>query len=286
MTENESAENIKAMIREKYTEIAAQPREKNSASCCGVGECGEGTYTVFSEDYTGQEGYVPEADLGLGCGLPLASLRLRPGETVLDLGSGAGNDAFVARAGVGPAGKVIGVDFTEAMIEKARANAERLGFNNVEFRHGDIEKLPVGPNRVDVVISNCVLNLVPDKEKAFSEIFRVLKPGGRFSISDVVLRGQLPPRLREAAEMVAGCVSGAMQRSDYLSVIYRAGFESLQIVKDRVIDLPDDILLQYLSLEELKQYRNSGAEVISIGVMGEKPATSCGCGASPGPGCC
>lgn len=286
MTSKETAEQTKAMIREKYAAIAEQPRDANASSCCGVGGCGEGTYTVFSEDYTGQDGYVPEADLGLGCGLPLAPLRLRPGETVLDLGSGAGNDAFVARAGVGPQGKVIGVDFTEAMIEKARGNAERHGFNNVEFRHGDIEKLPVGPACIDVVISNCVLNLVPDKEKAFSEIFRVLKPGGRFSISDVVLRGDLPPRIREAAEMVAGCVSGAMQRSDYLNVIYRAGFESLQIVKDRVIDLPDEILLQYLSPDELKQFRDSGADVISIGVMGEKPAVSCGCGTSSGKNCC
>lgn len=279
-------EEQKAMIREKYAAIANQSKTANASSCCGATSCDEATYTVFSEDYTHEPGYVPEADLGLGCGMPLASLRLRPGETVLDLGSGAGNDAFVARSGVGPEGKVIGVDFTEAMIEKACSNAERLGFKNVEFRHGDIEKLPVAGSSIDVVISNCVLNLVPDKEKAFSEIFRVLKPGGRFSISDIVLRGTLPPRIRGAAEMVAGCVSGAMQRSDYLSVIYRAGFESLQIVKDRVIDLPENILLQYLTPEELKEYRNSGAEVISIGVMGEKPAASCGCNASPGPGCC
>lgn len=275
-----TAEDMKSMIREKYTVIATQSKDENATSCCGVGGCGD--YTVFSEDYTATEGYVPEADLGLGCGLPLSSLRLRKGETVLDLGSGAGNDAFVARAAVGEEGHVIGVDFTEAMIEKARANAERMGYTNVEFRHGDIEKLPVGPARVDVVTSNCVLNLVPDKEKAFSEIFRVLKPGGRFVISDVVLHGTLPEKIQSAAEMIAGCVSGALQRSQYLSIIYRSGFEQLQLVKERAIELPDEILLQYLNADELKQFRDSGAEVLSITVTGEKPAGSCGCGT----GCC
>jgi ubiquinone/menaquinone biosynthesis C-methylase UbiE len=275
-----TAEDLKSMIREKYTVIATQSKEENATSCCGVGGCGD--CTIFSEDYTAVEGYVPEADLGLGCGLPLAHLRLRKGETVLDLGSGAGNDAFIARAAVGEEGYVIGVDFTEAMIEKARANAERLGYTNVEFRHGDIEKLPVGPARVDVVTSNCVLNLVPDKKKAFSEIFRVLKPGGRFVISDVVLHGTLPEKIQNAAEMIAGCVSGALQRSQYLSIIYRSGFEQLQIVKERVIELPDDILLQYLTPEELKQFRESGTEILSITVTGEKPAASCGCGT----GCC
>lgn len=275
-----TAEELKSMIREKYSVIAQQDREENATSCCGVGGCGD--YTIFSEDYTDLEGYVPEADLGLGCGLPLAFLKLQKGETVLDLGSGAGNDAFVARAAVGEEGRVIGIDFTEAMIEKARANAEKLGYTNVEFRHGDIEKMPVGPAVVDVVTSNCVLNLVPDKQKAFAEIFRVLKPGGRFVISDVVLHGELPEKIRSAAEMIAGCVSGALQRSEYLSIIYRQGFDQLQLVKERVVELPDDIMLQYLSPEELKDFRASGAEVLSITVTGVKPEGSCGCGT----GCC
>jgi len=274
----QSPEEIKTIVREKYAVIAGQSREQNASSCCGAGGCGDSTYTIFSEDYSGQAGYNPSADLGLGCGLPLSSLALKPGETVLDLGSGAGNDAFVARAAVGDSGHVIGVDFTEAMIEKARLNAENLGYKNVEFRQGDIEHLPVGPARIDVVTSNCVLNLVPDKTRAFSEIFRVLKPGGRFSISDVVLDGVLPDNVKNAAEMIAGCVSGAMQMSEYLSVIHRAGFDAVNVTKERVIDVPDSILEQYISKEEIASLRNSGATVKSITVTAVKPAGSCGCG--------
>src|SRR3989338_2079512 len=180
---------IKQTIKEKYGEIAKQSKEQNESSCCGAGGCSTVDYAVFSENYNQLEGYVPDADLGLGCGLPTAFALIKKGDTVLDLGSGAGNDCFVARALTGETGKVIGVDMTEVMIAKARENAEKLNFNNVEFRLGDVESLPIGGNRIDVVISNCVLNLVPDKEKAFAEMYRVLKPGGHFSVSDVVLKG-------------------------------------------------------------------------------------------------
>lgn len=281
-TQEQTSQEIKDLVKERYAAIASQPKEQNAASCCGVGGCGDGTFTIFSEDYSREKGYAPEADLGLGCGLPLSTLQLKEGETVLDLGSGAGNDAFVARAAVGEKGRVIGVDFTPAMVAKARENADRLGYNNVEFREGDIENLPVGPARIDVVTSNCVLNLVPDKQKAFNEIFRVLKPEGRFSISDVVVRGKLPDNVKKAAEMIAGCVGGAVDEAEYLSLIHRAGFEGVKVVKEKTIDLPDDVLASVLAPDQIASLRASGAQVKSITVAGVKPNGSCGCGTA----CC
>ena len=169
----QTATDIKDMVRSKYGEIAAQSKEQNAASCCGAGECSTVDYTIFSEDYTKLKGYVSDADLALGCGVPTEFAQIREGDVVVDLGSGAGNDAFVARAITGESGKVIGVDMTPQMIDKARENADALGFNNVEFRLGDIENMPIAANRADVVISNCVLNLVPDKHRAFEEMYRV-----------------------------------------------------------------------------------------------------------------
>ena len=237
-------EELKSIVKEKYAEIALQSRQENETSCCGAtGCCGDVDYTIFSENYEKLEGYNPEADLGLGCGIPTEFAQIKPGDTVIDLGSGAGNDCFVARSLVGETGKVIGIDFTEAMIDKARNNAEKLGFNNVEFRYGDIEKMPVTANKADVIVSNCVLNLVPDKVKAFSEIFRVLKPGGHISVSDVVLRGDLPLNLKQAAEMYAGCVSGAIQINDYLQIIENCGLENIKVQKEKIISIPDEILL-------------------------------------------
>ena len=260
---------IKNMVREKYSEIALQDKSQNECSCCGVGT--PGVYNIMSDHYDHLEGYTPEADLGLGCGLPTEFARIQPGDTVLDLGSGAGNDCFVARAETGPVGKVIGVDFTPAMLALARANADKLGYNNVEFREGDIESLPVSDQSVDVVVSNCVLNLVPDKAKVFSEIFRVLKPGGHFSISDVVLQGELPESLKQTAEMYAGCVSGALQMGTYLDLIQQAGFESMIVQKQKPVLIPDDLLLEYVTKEELEAFARSKTGIFSITVYAEKP---------------
>jgi arsenite methyltransferase len=265
-----SSDEMKQIVREKYSEIATQDKGSNASSCCGAtSSCG--TYTIMADSYADLEGYNPDADLGLGCGLPTQFAKIEPGDTVLDLGSGAGNDCFVARAETGETGKVIGVDFTPKMLELARQNADKRGFNNVEFRQGDIEDLPVTADSVDVVVSNCVLNLVPDKAKVFSEIKRVLRPGGHFSISDVVLRGDLPEKLVSAAEMYAGCVSGAMQMDDYLALIEQAGFESMTVQKQKPILIPDDILLDYLTPDELKAFSASKTGIYSITVYAEKP---------------
>lgn len=280
----ESAEKIKQMVKEKYSEIALQTKEKNETSCCGAGNSCGVDYTIFSEDYSKMEGYNPEADLGLGCGLPTEFAQIKKGNTVIDLGSGAGNDCFVARAITGESGKVIGIDMTEAMIDKARQNAEKLGFNNVEFRLGEIEKMPITSNVADVVVSNCVLNLVPDKVKAFKEIFRVLKNGGHFSISDVVLMGKLPEGLKQDAEMYAGCVSGAIQKNEYINIIKETGFENISIQKDKTILIPDEILKNYLSEKELANYKNGDFGIFSITVYADKPLVSACC--TPGSGCC
>ena len=171
-----NAFEIKEVVKEKYGQIAGQAKEQNAASCCGATSCcTTDVYNIMADDYSTLEGYNPDADLGLGCGVPTEFANIKEGDTVIDLGSGAGNDCFVARKLAGPAGKIIGVDFTEEMVNRARLNAEKVGFNNVEFRLGDIEELPISSNVADVVISNCVLNLVPDKKKVFAEIFRVLK---------------------------------------------------------------------------------------------------------------
>ena len=274
---------LKDIVKSKYTEIALQDKETNMSSCCGAGGCSTEVYNIMSEDYSQLKGYNADADLGLGCGLPTQFAKIKQGDVVIDLGSGAGNDCFIARHETGPTGKVIGIDFTPAMIEKARANAEVRGFNNVEFRQGDIEKMPVTANAADVIVSNCVLNLVPNKDGVFSDMFRVLKPGGHFSISDVVLIGALPEGLRKDAEMYAGCVSGAIQKEVYLELIHANGFENIIIQKEKPIYIPDDILKKYLSAEELSDYRNDSTGIFSITVFASKPLnTSC----TPGSGCC
>ena len=269
-----TSKEIKEIVKEKYAQIAMQSKKENESSCCGSGGCSSVDYTIFSDDYSEMDGYNPNADLGLGCGIPTEFAVMRKGDTVLDLGSGAGNDVFVARQIVGDSGFVIGVDMVQEMIDKAKENNKKLGYKNVQFRFGEIEELPVTANKVDVVISNCVLNLVPDKQKAFNEVNRVLKPGGHFSISDVVLEGNLPENLINAAEMYAGCVSGALQKNDYLSKIYYAGFEEIQIMKEKEIILPDDILSKYLNSEQLKEFKNTNTGIYSITVKGEKPINS------------
>jgi len=273
-------EDIKQIIKEKYGEIAKQTREQNAPSCCEtVSCCSVVDYSVFSENYDNLEGYAPDADLGLGCGLPTEYAGILPGNTVLDLGSGAGNDCFVARALVGESGYVAGIDFTEAMIEKARENAGKLGFTNVDFIEGEIENIPVKFGVVDVVISNCVLNLVPDKPRAFSEIFRVLKQGGHFCISDVVLEGELPKGLKDDAVMYAGCVSGALPKAEYLEIIKQAGFLNIDVKKEKKIEIPDNLLLNYMSADDLGKFKTGETGIFSITVTGKKPE-GCGCGCS------
>lgn len=274
---------IKEMVRQKYSEIALQDKDTNQASCCGAGACSADVYNIMNEDYSSLEGYNPDADLGLGCGLPTQFARIKKGDTVIDLGSGAGNDCFIARQEAGEAGKIIGIDFTPAMIEKARINAEKLKFSNVEFRQGDIENMPVTANTADVIVSNCVLNLVPNKDGVFKEILRVLKPGGHFSISDVVLVGSLPPQLQEAAEMYAGCVSGAIQKQVYLDLIENNGFVNITLQKEKAITIPDDILARYLNEQETTQFKNGSTGIYSVTVYAEKPADEAAC---CGPDCC
>ena len=274
----ETQDEIKQMVKAKYAEIALQDKANNESSCCGSGCCSTEVYNIMTDDYSQMGGYIPDADLGLGCGLPTQFAKIKQGDIVIDLGSGAGNDCFIARHETGPTGRVIGVDFTEAMIEKARNNSDRLGFNNVEFRLGEIEKLPVGADVADVIVSNCVLNLVPNKEKAFAEVYRVLKPGGHFSISDVVLVGELPASLIKDAEMYAGCVAGAIQKSDYMALIMDKGFTNIVIQKEKVITIPDDILSRYLSPDQINELKKSGLGIFSITVYAEKPAQKACCG--------
>ena len=278
----ETSEQLKDMVRQKYSEIALQDKEDNQASCCGSGCCSIETANIMTDDYSSLEGYNPDADLGLGCGLPTQFAQIKTGDVVIDLGSGAGNDCFVARAETGETGKVIGIDFTPAMIDKARRNAEKLGYHNVEFRQGDIEKMPVTADVADVIVSNCVLNLVPNKYGVFQEIYRVLKPGGHFSISDIVLVGELPEKIQQAAEMYAGCVAGAIQKKEYLDLIEAAGFQTIILQKEKPIIVPDDILAQYLSAEEIADFKQSGTGIFSITVYAEKPEQTTCCA----PGCC
>lgn len=267
-------QELKAIVREKYSEIAKQDKATNASSCCGATPTSNKVYNIMMDDYSDVKGYAEDADLGLGCGLPTAFAQIKEGDTVIDLGSGAGNDCFVARHECGPTGKVIGIDFTEAMINKASENADKLGYNNVEFRYGDIEHMPVADNSADVIVSNCVLNLVPNKKAVISEIFRVLKPGGHFSISDIVLVGQLPEALRKDAELYAGCVSGAIQKEEYLSFIREQGFTDITLQKEKTITLPEDILEKYLSGEELEAFKAGQVGIFSITVFAQKPGAA------------
>lgn len=275
-------EEIKEMVKQKYAEIALQNQDTNASSCCGSGGCSTEVYNIMTDDYDHLEGYNPDADLKLGCGLPTEFAKIKKGDYVVDLGSGAGNDCFVARAETGETGKVVGIDFTEQMVEKARNNADKLGFNNVEFRLGDIENIPLMSNVADVVVSNCVMNLVPNKPKAFAEVQRILKPTGHFSISDIVIEGDLPDKIRNAAEMYAGCVASAIQKKEYLDIIEKSGFQNITLQKQKPIIVPDDILKNYLTEEEIQQYKKSSTRIYSITVYAEKLVGCC----TPSSGCC
>ncbi len=262
---------LKLLVQEKYGQIARQSLVTNEVSCCGTGGCcGTVDYAVFSERYDKEKGYDPEADLGLGCGIPTQFTSIKEGDSVLDLGSGAGNDCFVARAIVGETGRVTGIDFTEAMVDKARKNNQRLGFNNVAFVQGDIENMPFEEGMFDVVVSNCVLNLVPDKQKAFGEVYRVLRTGGHFCVSDVVLRGQLPEALQQEAAMYAGCVSGAIQLDEYLDIIAQQGFKDITVHKKKAIKLPTALLNPYMNQEEIEAFHQNGHGIFSVTVSAKK----------------
>jgi len=269
----QTKDQLREMVRQKYAEIVSS----DGAGCCAPSSCCEtgiepGQYSdLMGDSYKNIEGYVPDADLGLGCGLPVNHAGLEPGHTVLDLGSGAGNDAFVARQEVGETGHVIGVDMTAEMIARARQNVTDLDFDNVEFRLGEIEHLPVLSDNVDVVISNCVLNLVPDKQRAFTEIFRVLKPGGHFCISDIVSSEQLPAWLSEIAETYAGCVAGALPKDVYLQTIRQTGFEQIEVAEERRIDVPTELLSAKLSMEQREEVLGKNLRVMSVTVTATKP---------------
>lgn len=291
-----TSEELKQIVKDKYAKIANQETSVNAASCCGATSASGEVYNIMTDDYSKVDGYNPDADLALGCGLPTAFANIQKGDVVIDLGSGAGNDCFIARHETGAEGKVIGVDFTEPMIDKARINADKLGYNNVEFRYGDIENMPVAEHTADVIVSNCVLNLVPNKKNVISEIYRALKQGGHFSISDIVLVGELPSALQEDVEMYAGCVSGAIQKDEYLGFIQSQGFENVTIQKEKTIEIPDDILSKYLDANGLAQFKAGTTGIFSITVYAEKPGAkidkpriklselqnSC----EPGSGCC
>lgn len=260
-----NADELKKIVQNKYAEIVT-----TQSSGCGCGCSPEKEASFLIADYPQVEGYVAEADLKLGCGVPTKLADIKDGDTVLDLGSGAGNDVFIVRQIVGDTGTVIGVDMTPEMIERATLNNEKLGFKNVEFKLGDIENLPVENNSIDVVISNCVLNLVPDKAKAFSEIYRVLKPGAHFCISDIVNDGRLPEGLKESAEAYAGCVSGAISRNKYLSIIKDNGFVDVEVKQSIKTDIPDEILSAYMTTKEIADYRKSDLGIFSVTVVGYK----------------
>ncbi|MBZ0178568.1 MAG: arsenite methyltransferase [Melioribacteraceae bacterium] len=260
--------SIKDSVRSKYAEIAV----KNTGCGCGCGDNSKVIdYSIMQDDYTKLDGYVDTADLGLGCGVPTEYAGIKKGDIVVDLGSGAGNDIFVARPFTGEEGKLIGIDFTQEMIDKANANKFLTGYENVEFKLGEIENIPLAESEADVVISNCVLNLVPDKQRAFAEIFRILKPGGHFCVSDIVIKGDLHPKLKESAEMYAGCVAGAIQKDDYLGIIRENGFENIKIKRTKVIELPDEILKEYLDEDEIKDFKSRDIGIFSITVVGHKP---------------
>lgn len=260
--------DIKEIVKNKYAQIVIQAETKKKDSCCGPSKLID--YSMINDDYSKIEGYIPDADLNLGCGVPTELAGIKKGDTVVDLGSGAGNDVFISRSLVGENGKVIGIDFTPEMINKAILNNEKLGYKNVKFIQGEIEQIPLENSIADVVVSNCVLNLVLDKEKAFNEIFRILKSGAHFCVSDIVLVGTLPDKLRKSAEVYAGCVAGALQKNDYLSIIAKAGFINVKIKRTKTITLPDSLLKDYMNEQEIIDFNKSEVGIFSITVVGSK----------------
>jgi len=263
-------DQMKDAVRRKYAQIASGTSE----SCCSPDAKDDLDVTMIGDEYDGVDGYLEDADLKLGCGIPTDVAGIETGDAVLDLGSGAGLDAFVARRITGETGRVDGVDFTPEMVKKARANADSLGYDNASFHEGDIEDLPLDADTYDVVISNCVLNLVPDKDAAFAEMHRVLRPGGHFCVSDVVTRGTLPDDVRRSAALYAGCIAGALPESDYLQRLRDAGFENVEVASEKTIDVPDDVLTEHADEDDVRAFRASGGALVSITVRGQKTAAA------------
>jgi arsenite methyltransferase len=263
-------EKMKEAVKEIYSAVSQQSKDQNEKSLCGVGsDCCRFDYTIFSEDYSNLKGYCKTADLGVGCGIPTQSISIKEGDYILDLGSGAGNDCFIARSLVGEKGKVIGLDFTPKMLKKAWENCDKMNYNNVEFRFGDIEDIPVASGIIDVVISNCVINLVPNKRKAFDEIFRVLKLTGFFSVSDVVLSKEVSEKIRSQVDLYAGCVAGAIPKNEYLEIIKTVGFD-YEIKKEKEIELKKENLLKLLSEEDVNEFLKNDIHIYSITIVGRK----------------
>ncbi len=262
-----SDRDLREAVRSKYTAIARGGAFgedcSDSTSCCGSAET-DPVVDMIGDAYDEVEGPVDDADLSLGCGIPTDHAALEPGQTVVDLGSGAGLDAFVARRIVGESGLVIGVDFVSEMVEKARANAQKLGVDNVRFVEGDIEELPLDAGAADVVLSNCVFNLVPDKVRAFAEASRILRPGGHFCVSDIVADGALPDAVRRSAELYAGCVAGAMEESEYLDLIDATGFVEVEVPERHRIELPSEILPDTLSDADRKAVSEGGLWSVTV----------------------
>jgi SAM-dependent methyltransferase len=276
---------LKDIVREKYGEAARRVTNGGSNGCCGGsalldGSCDPITSNLYD---AGEAGQIPEEALraSLGCGNPTALAQLNAGETVLDLGSGGGIDVLLSARRVGPAGKAYGLDMTDDMLALARENQRRAGIENVEFLKGEIEHIPLPDNSVDVVISNCVINLSGDKEQVLREAFRVLKPGGRFAVSDVVVRGEVPGEIRRSVELWVGCVAGAMQDSEYTDRLSRAGFAAIEIEPTRIYDIED--ARQFLAGQGIDV--DAIAPIVAGKFMGAfiratKPAGCCA------PGCC
>lgn len=265
-------EEKKALVKKQYSELALNVDDLKGKCCCGTkpAQPSKKVYTIMSEDYSKKKGYEADADLGVGCGLPTEYAGIKKGNTVLDLGSGAGNDCFIAREEVGDTGRVIGIDFSPQMIERARKNVIKRGYTNIEFIEGDIEDMPLSDNSIDVVVSNCVLNLLPEKNKIFKEIFRVLKKGGHFCISDVVLEGVFPKEFTDNASMYAGCIASAIQKKDYLGEIEKANFTDIKIERIKTVLIPDDVLKEHLDEATISKYKAGNVGIYSMTVSGIK----------------
>ncbi len=277
-----TTEEIKQVVKERYGQAATRV-QSGRGSCCGAGSAAS-CDPISSNLYSQEEGAtIPETALlaSLGCGNPTALAKLNPGETVLDLGSGGGIDVLLSARRVGPAGKAYGLDMTDEMLALARENQKKAGVENVEFLKGEIENIPLPDNSVDVIISNCVINLSADKDKVFSEAFRVLKPGGRLAVSDIVVRGDIPPEIQRSVELWVGCVAGALRDADYVNKIRAAGFEAIEIEPTRIYteaDARESFSGKDIDLDRLAPQIDG--KFMSAFVRARKPA------ASSGPTCC